>query len=306
MTARSPAHRGRGRGARPGTAEKTPARLGGVLALQRMAGNRAVRALIAREPSVVKIGAEQVRVASEGEKAEAEQIIKDCKAKFGVTFDSIAAKKATLERYADSAPEDRRKALAVRPWEMDELRAIQKALSHFAPVLGDARKKTLPKAGPQEFVNVGKLNTAPDDDPKMLGDRTRGEYFREAQAFAVFEPGPDPPVEDNQVERVATHEIAHGIFDPHLDAFMKATGYWSAEKVKRPEKERVEGPPDSYADRNAKEDLAQSVMYFFVAPKRLREGDGRGRSKGTWGNPCPKRFDFIKNIVAGWTPKEKR
>jgi hypothetical protein len=306
VTSRSPAHRGRGRGARSAAAEATRTRFGGVLALQRMAGNRAVRALISRDPKVVKIGAEEVRVASDAEKAEAERIIKDVKSRFGVTFDSMAAKKATLERYADSAPEDRRKALAVRPWELDELKAIQRALSHFAPVLGDERKKTLPKAGPQEFVKVGKLNTSPDDDPKMLGDRTRGEFFRDAQAFSVFEPGPDPPAESDPVERVATHEIAHGIFDPHLDAFMKATGYWSAEKVKRKEKDRVEGPPDGYADRNAKEDLAQSVMYFFVDPKRLRDGDGRGRAKGTWGNPCPKRFDFIKNIVAGWTPKEKR
>ncbi len=282
-------------------------RLGGVLALQRMAGNRAVRALVARAPSVVKIGNESVRVASDAEKAEAERIIKDVKTKFGVSFDSLAAHKATLaENPEGSVPDDQRKALAVRPWELAELKAIERALTHFAPVLGDARKKTMPKGPPQEFVNVGKLNTAPDDDPKMLGDRTRGEYFRESKAFAVFEPGPDSPVGDDQVERVATHEIAHGIFDPHLDAFMKATGYWSAEKVKRPEKERVEGPPDGYADRNAKEDLAQSVMYFFVDPKRLREGDGRGRAKGTWGNACPKRFDFIKNIVAGWTPKEKR
>jgi hypothetical protein len=91
-------------------------RLGGVLALQRMAGNRAVRALIARDAKVIKIGNESVRVASDAEKAEAERIIKDVKAKFGVSFDSLAAHKATLaENPEGSVPEDRRKALAVRP-----------------------------------------------------------------------------------------------------------------------------------------------------------------------------------------------
>jgi hypothetical protein len=278
-------------------------RLGGVLALQRMAGNRAVRALIARAPSVVKIGNESVRVANDAEKAEAERIIKDVKAKFGVSFDSLAAHKATLVDSEGSAPEDRRKALAVRPWELDELKAIERALTHFAPVLGDARKKTMPKGPPQEFVNVGKLNTSPDDDPKMLGDRTRGQFFHDAQTFAVFEPGPDSPVGDDAVERIATHEIAHGIFDPLIDSFMQATGYWEKEKVKRKEGQRVEGPPDGYADRNAREDLAQSVMYFFVDPERLKKGDGRGRAKGTWGNPCPKRFAFIRKVVAGWTKK---
>jgi hypothetical protein len=161
----------------------------------------------------------------------------------------------------------------------------------------------MPKGPPQEFVNVGKLNTAPDDDPKKLGDRTRGQFFRDEQTFAVFEPGPDSPVGGDTVERIATHEIAHGIFDPLLDSFMKATGYWEKEKVKRKEGQRVEGPPDGYADRNAREDLAQSVMYFFVDPKRLKEGDGNGRAKGTWGNPCPKRFAFIQKVVAGWTKK---
>ena len=278
-------------------------RLGGVLALQRMAGNRAVRALIARDAKVMKIGNESVRVASDAETAEAERIIKDVKTKFGVSFDSLAAHKATMADSEGSAPEDRRKALAVRPWELDELKAIERALTHFAPVLGEARKKTMPKGPPQEFVNVGKLNSSPDDDPKILGDRTRGQFFHDAQTFAVFEPGPDSPVGDDAVERVATHEIAHGIFDPLIDSFMQATGYWEKEKVKRKEGQRVEGPPDGYADRNAREDLAQSVMYFFVDPERLKKGDGRGRAKGTWGNPCPKRFAFIQKVVAGWTKK---
>jgi hypothetical protein len=279
-------------------------RLGAVLALQRMAGNRAVRALVARTPSVVKIENENVRVSSDAEKAEAERSIKDVKAKFGVTFDSMAAYKAALAKYPEgSVPDEQRKALAVRTWDLDELKAIERALKHFAPVLGEARKKTMAKGPPQEFNTVGKLNTAPDDDPKMLGDRTRGEYFRESQAFGVFEPGPDSPTGAGKVEEVATHEIAHGIFDPQLDAFIKATGYWSSRGVKLKQKDRVEGPPDGYADKNAAEDLAQSVMYFFVDPKRLKEGDGRGRAKGTWGNPCPKRFAFIQKIVAGWTKK---
>ena len=277
-------------------------RLGGVLALQRMAGNRAVRALIARDAKVVKIENESVRVASDAEKAEAERIIHDVKTKFGVTFDSMAAHKASLAKYPE-APEAQRKALAVRPWELDELKAIERALTHFAPVLGAARKKTMPDGPAQEFNKVGKLNTSPDDDPKMLGDRTRGEFFREAETFGVFEPGPDSPTGAGKVEEVATHEIAHGIFDPQLDAFMKATGYWEREKVRRKESERVEGPPDGYADRNAREDLAQSVMYFFVDPERLKKGDGRGRAKGTWGNPCPRRFAFIQKIVAGWAKK---
>ena len=165
-------------------------RLGGVLALQRMAGNRAVRALIARDAKVIKIGNESVRVSSDAEKAEAERIIKDVKTKFGVSFDSLAAHKATMADSEGSAPEDRRKALAVRPWELDELQAIERALTHFAPVLGEARKKTMPKGPPQEFVNVGKLNSSPDDDPKILGDRTRGQSSTTRRRSRCSSPAP--------------------------------------------------------------------------------------------------------------------
>jgi len=63
------------------------------------------------------------------------------------------------------------------------------------------------------------------------------------------------------------------------------------------------GPAGRLRRRNAREDLAQSVMYFFVDPVRLKKGDGRGRAEGTWGNPCPKRFAFIQKVVAGWTKK---
>ena len=270
-----------------------------------MAGNRAVRALVARAPKVVKVGAEEVRIADDAEQAEAERIIKEVKAKFGVTFDSMKAKKAALDKYPSGyVKEEQRTALATRPWELDELKAIHRALSHFSAVLGDARKKSTVKTR-QEFLYVGKLNTAPGDDPEKPSDRTRGEYFRPAQTLGVFEPGPDSMVDDDAVERIATHEIAHGIFDPHLESFMKMTGYWKAERVKTGDKD-AEGPPDGYADTDAKEDLAQSVMYFFVDPKRLKEGRKHRPKKGAWGNPCPKRYDWIKSLVAGWTPKDKR
>jgi hypothetical protein len=300
----APVRRRRARGISPGSGTPAHGRLGSVLALQRMAGNRAVRALIARDAKVIKVGDEQVRVASDAEKGEAERIIKDVKANFGVTFDSMAAKKATLEHYpeGDVRPEAR-KALDVRPWEMDELRAVQKALKYFAPVLGDQRRKSTLKGTAQEITSAGRLTSAPDDEPDAdETEKTRGQYFGKAQAFAVFDPAKETNPDRGDLERVATHEIAHGIFEPRLEEFMKATGYWERKLVRKPAKERKEGPPDSYADRNAAEDLAQSVMYYFIDPKRLLEGRP-GRAKGTWGNPCPKRHAFIKKVVAGWTKK---
>ena len=302
------------RGPQPAVAPRPRARPIGLLALQRSAGNRAVRAMLARDvdadlkagrPTIVAIGAERVRVSSPAQKADAERIIKDVKANYDVTFDSIAARRTTRKHYSDlgAATEEQLKAVETVPWEYDELRAVERALKHFAAVLGAKRKSSSRASAPQEVVSVGKLTTSPDDDPAHPEDKTRGEFFAEAQTFALFEPGPDSATDVDSLEQKATHEIAHGVFAPQLDAFMKATGYWSKKFVKS-RKRGAEGPPDSYADTNADEDLAQSVMYYFTDPERLLKGRP-GRAQGTWGNPCPKRHAFIKGIVGGWTPARK-
>jgi hypothetical protein len=287
------------RGTQPGAAAWPRGPFDGVLALQRLAGNRATRALVARD--VVKIGGETVRVSSDTEKEDAERIIKEMKAKFGVTFDSIAAQHTARKHYDDmkAATDEQLKAAEARPWEYEELKAMERALKHFRAVLGDARKKSTLKATPQEIVTVGKLKTSPDDDPEHPEVKTRGEHFPEAKTVAIFEPGPDGDTSAEYLERNATHEIAHAVFGQHLTAFMKATGYWN-QKLVRSKKRGAEAPPDGYAATNASEDLAQSVAYYFTDRTRLRKGLP-GRSPGEVGNPCPKRLAFIKRVVGGWT-----
>jgi hypothetical protein len=270
-----------------------------VLALQRLAGNRATRALVARE--VVKIEGEHVRVSSDTQKKDALRIITEAKSKFGVLFDSLAVQHTTRKHYDDmkAATEEQLKAAEARPWTYEELQAFEKALKYFGAVLGDARKKSNLKAKPQEIGTVGKLGSSPDDDPKHPESKTRGEHFPEARTVAIFEPGPDGETSAGYLERNATHEIAHAVFGPHLKDFMKATGYWSQKLVKS-KKRGAEAPPDDYAATNASEDLAQSVAYFFTDRKRLKKGLP-DRKAGEVGNPCPKREAFIAGIVRGWT-----
>jgi hypothetical protein len=295
---RSHAPSSRARGLQPGAAPWPRGRFGGVLALQRLAGNRATRALVARD--VVKLEGESVRVASDTQKKDALRIITEAKSKFGVTFDSLAVQHTTRKHYDDmkAATDEQLKAAEARPWEYAELQAFEKALKHFGAVLGDARKKSRLKATPQEIVTAGKLRTSPDDDPKHPESKTRGEHFLEAKAVAIFEPGPDSDTSAEALERNATHEIAHAVFGQHLKAFMKATGYWS-QKLVRSKKRGAEAPPDNYAATNASEDLAQSVAYFFTNRKRLKKGLP-DRATGEVGNPCPKRDAFIERIVRGW------
>ena len=51
-----------------------------------------------------------------------------------------------------------------------ELRAIERALKYFGPVLGEARMTSSRASTGQEITTVGRLTTAPDDDPKNVGN----------------------------------------------------------------------------------------------------------------------------------------
>ena len=146
------------------------------------------------------------------------------------------------------------------------------------------------------------MTVASDDDREKPEARARGEHFDKTGTSVLYWPDPDLRKSDSHYfEMHATHELAHGAFGPQLDAFMKATGWWKRKYVST---NKGEAPPDSYANTNAAEDLAQSVAYFFVDPDRLKNGDGKHEA-GLPGNPCPKRNAFIRGVVGGWTRSKK-
>jgi hypothetical protein len=260
--------------------------------------------LSAGRPAVVWIGRERVRVTSEDERKDAERIMGEARSKYAITFDSIASRRASREYWGvgGKVTDSRLRAVAVEVWDYKEVKAFEKAFTHFAPILGAARRGPARAKTAQETTTVGKLTSSPDDDPAAKEDRTRGEHFTDARAAVLYPPDPELSVSDpNYFELHATHELAHGAFAPQLGAFMKATGWWSAKYVRS---HRGEAPPDGYANTNAAEDIAQSVAYYFVAPERLRKGDGRHEA-GVPGNPCPKRHAFIRKVVGGWTPARR-
>lgn len=143
-------------GPQPGAAPRPHAQPNGLLALQRSAGNRAVRALLARDkdpdfkPGVIQIGGERVRVASKAEKAGAERIVGEMKSRYGVTFDSIAAQRTTRKHYGDmdAATHAQLKSVEARPGEHEELKAVERALGHFGPADTERRpRRPSPPAG---------------------------------------------------------------------------------------------------------------------------------------------------------------
>ncbi len=258
----------------------------------------------AHRPAVVWIGRERVRVTSQGERKDAERIITEARTKYAITFDSIASRRAAREYYGvgGNVTDAGLKATQIEIWDYAELKALEAAFKHFAPILGDARRSSSLASAAQETTTVGKLTVASDDDQVKPEDRARGEHFSDAKTAVLYRPDPELSASDpHYFEMHATHELAHGAFAPQLDAFMKATGWWKAKYVHAG---KGEAPPDPYADRNAGEDIAQSVAYYFVNPDRLKSGDGK-HDPGTPGNKCPKRYDFIRRIVKGWTRSKR-
>lgn len=271
--------------------------------LRSAAGQLATADFAAHRPSTIWIGGERVIVSSPAEQRDAERIVKELKNKYGVVLDSIAARRTTRAEYAkrDGLSDDQLKGVDTAPWEYKELVALELAMKHFAAILGDARRKSGRASSPQEIDVFGKLNKAPDDDPKHPESRSEGEHF--SNRTAVLYPS-DHDLSDADptfLERHATHELAHGVFAPQLRDFMKVSGYWSEKYVKSGTRD-AEAPPTSYGRQNAGEDLAESVSWYFIDGELLRKG---GRSKGGYDiSACPKRYALIRQIVRGWTPSK--
>jgi hypothetical protein len=292
-----------------------------MLALQRSAGNRAVAQMVAREPAsfwqrvkktfgsswIEEIGGEQVLVKSKSEVTDAKRIVKELPEKYGVDVSSARSMKA-LESRTKSAPVDLIKKIKTWPWLYKELKAIERALTHFAPILGTARKSSTRKDVDQEILSVGKMESKLKNikGTWQFSESVIGEYFseHELRAFTMYKHGEDATPDfadiDKQLEATATHEIAHGIFTAYYDRWVTQFPYWLDQDTKSG-KAGEEAPPTDYGTTNAREDLAESVMLYFCDRKQLREG--KGGTAGAAGNPCPLREAFISTLVGEWTPK---
>lgn len=249
----------------------------------------------AHKPAIVWVGGERVRVASAQEAADAQRIVTLLKDTYGVAFDSVAARRAARQDKAErgSSPE-RQRASDVVPWTYMDLRDLELAFQHFAPILGRARSKSSRASTPQEVVRVGRLSSDAMHDADE--HKEEGEYLKDAHLIALYQS--QPTVVTDPDEATLVHEIAHAVFGPLRDRFVADIGYWTGRSAPHSDG-KLEAPPTPYGAKNADEDLADSVMLFFTAPDALK-GGVRGKHTGEPGNPCPKRFAWIAKEVARW------
>jgi mRNA-degrading endonuclease toxin of MazEF toxin-antitoxin module len=280
-----------------------------VLVLQRQIGNRATAQLVARAATTKKtkkhpvvVEGETVIVTSVAEEQEAKTIITTIRDTHGIAVDSLKAATATKDAY-QNAPKKARDKIKALPWRMKDLRAVKRAVEHFAPILGKARATSTRSKAAQEATTVGKVNTSITEDTKKgkIDPLTLGEFYDTDRAFAIYKSSEtnrdDFANVEKQIEATTTHELAHGLMYYFINDFMTATGgYWRDEDTKA-RKKGAEKPPTTYGRKNAREDLCESMMLYFCDEKRLKK-------------KCPKRHAAIDAAVKAWktptpTPKPK-
>jgi hypothetical protein len=148
-----------------------------------------------------------------------------------------------------------------------------------------------------------------------------GEFFDKTKNFSLFKAieGKDynfPGHPEKQLEGTTTHEIAHALLEYRLPKFVSLFKYWKsrnkrdADDTTRVANKSVEAPITQYGTTNAAEDLSESAKFFFVEPNTLKNGrpDASGAipPKGTPGNSCPLRYEFMEETVKGWAPPAKK
>ncbi len=292
------------------------ARQQAVLRLQRTVGNAAVLRILAgksalRGPAsaviqrdVRDVAGQKVDVANDAEAKEAEEIIQELKDKYNIDLNSQAGVDAIRQSFPQE-PDKMKAQIETRTWAMADLRALRRALAHFAPILGQQRKYSTRSGEAQEVGTVSAVNQGidPSNPDHKTDTDTQAQYFGAYKTFVMYGTGGK---REQRLTNTATHELAHGLLHYALPGYAKALNkYWIDEThanadpqtgvAKDPE---AEAPPTDYGITSADEDMADSVALFFEMPDRLKNGGGK--PKGTPGNPCPLRFQLITDIVKDW------
>jgi hypothetical protein len=247
-------------------------------------------------PLVGEVRGEAVIFEQAGDKFDATFIMNKFETVYGVSIRSDKLAKAIPSNYK-RAPKDVRAAVATGVWQMKELRALDRALAHFAPLLGAARKDSTLK-GSQEIKYIGKVKKGIDENSSegVLDSTTMGEFFKKQKTFGMFDVGTDSTEDfaDNlqQIEGTAVHEMAHGLFGYLEKAWLKEFDFWSGMYVESG-KDSAEAPPSDYGQTNVSEDMCESVMFYFVDENRLKTS-------------APLRHAFLTKAVGDWKKEQKK
>ncbi|MCK6517384.1 LysM peptidoglycan-binding domain-containing protein [Myxococcota bacterium] len=246
---------------------------------------------------VITIAGEQVAVHNKAEAQHAQWILHTLRDTYGVSVDSEAGREALWAAYDDVFMEELLKVQTTE-WEYKELVAIERAFTHFAPLLGANRELSTAAGEDQGLTTLSKLglSISGDDEDGYASDNTLGQYFQSAETVALYEAGEeyDRQLGDNmrQLEGTAIHEIAHALLWNDAPRFEQEMPFWKINQQNPKERPKdAEAPPTRYGRKSPREDLSESVMFYFMDPLTLR-------------TRCPERYAWIDALVMSWSDRE--
>jgi hypothetical protein len=238
------------------------------------------------DPTDKRPQAERVTVANDDELKEARRIYAKIKKAYGVTLDSSTA----LATYEKRAGTDRLPfPTEVKSWTLQELRAIDEALGYFEPLINeDARKLGRPhpeRIGRAQF----RVPTSPNPLLQQAEPDLGGQNFGDdIVLFNALSRSPSSAV------RTIVHELGHNVFGSLTSEFLQHLPYWKDFST-HVDLEKMGGDNDlipglteglfeppmrGYGSKNVGEDIADSVMFYFLDPVEFKR-------------QCPRRFAII-------------
>jgi hypothetical protein len=254
-----------------------------------------------------KAKGESVELEKEEDEEEAERIFLDLETTYGIKLSSPSTIEGIKKQYSSVLASELAK-LQASTWKMKELRTLQAAIAHYAPILGKARAKSTVASKAQGVTSVGKLVGAIDRNSETgkVDQTTMGEYFGKKKNVGLFDTVTD--LEDKRylakgatekdnlttLEANAIHEMAHGLIQPlELTNWINTMDFWTDRYTPSGAK-NAEEPPTPYGQTGgAAEDLCESVAIFFTNQPRLKA-------------IAPVREAFLAKMVAAWTPAKKK
>lgn len=254
-------------------------------------------------PTTAHLGSEQVDVKSAKETTRAQTLMTHMQSEYGIEVSSATGVASLLQQY-DKVPEAQRSQIRTETWQLKELEALNRAMARFAPLLGKRREESRDRDIPQQVTTASKLHEAlTSNGPTGHVDgnemkKAAGEHFTQGRNISLFASGTNRPdleahfSNEQNLEATAIHELAHGLLGHRVLDFAKAVGYWNDPLNDVSTRVGGEQAMTRYGATNPDEDLAESVKFFFMNPKKLKE-------------KCPDRYDFIEREVASWNAKKK-
>ena len=213
-----------------------------------------------------------------------------------------------VKAHYDRAPEDVRKKVKGATWKFEELQALERALAHFAPILGTQRLLS-DRAGEEQEDHLG-VEGRPVDHQEQGHGRARRRHARrvlprveELRALhAGRDGGPRLPGrrrqaargDDRARDRARAHEVRRGRLHEG-DRLLDRPHHQERHRRRRGAADRptaTRTPPRTSPSRRCSSSSSPTGSRTATAL----------RPPAVPGNACPKRFAFLERIVGEWKP----